>query len=227
MFSTLYAAVKILLVEDDSATPSLRENFKEIETYLNDIFQPCLASPFILREETVQGLLLLQESPKFLEIIQLVDLEMDPLLLRYALGIGNITSELGAGGAWSGSAVRAVDRALKVAAKGEVDVSVRLLSPFLTRTVNTLFAIESDLRNNWSSAHREAIRLVRLGMTQMEMAKTLGVTQAAISQRLKHARWDRYLQVTEVIKELLSQARWRTILPWDIRKEEKKKTRSK
>lgn len=227
MFSTLYTAVKILLVEDDSTTPSPRENFKEIGTYLNDIFQPYLASPFTLHGEMVQGLLLLQESARFLEIIQLVDLEMDPLLLRFALGIGNITSELGTGGDWNGSAVRAVDRALKVAAKGEVDVSVRLLSPFLTRTVNTLFAIESDLRNNWSSAHREAIRLVRLGMTQMEMAKTLGVTQAAISQRLKHARWDRYLQVTEVIKELLSQARWRTLLPWDIRKEEKKRIRSK
>jgi DNA-binding XRE family transcriptional regulator len=120
-----------------------------------------------------------------------------------------------------------VNRALKDTANSSTDIAVRLPSPFLTRTVNTLFAIESDLRNNWSKAHREAIKLVRHGRTQVEMAELLGVTQAAISQRLKHARWDRYLEVCAVIDEFLTQARWKMLLPWDLKKEQKNKEASK
>lgn len=120
-----------------------------------------------------------------------------------------------------------MNRALKETGGGNGDISVRLPSPFLTRTVNTLFAIESDLRNNWSTAHREAIKLVRHGRTQVEMAELLGVTQAAISQRLKHARWDRYLEVCATIDELLTQARWKMLLPWDLRKDQKKKAAAK
>ena len=99
-------------------------------------------------------------------------------------------------------------------------------SSFLTRTVNTLFAVESDLRNNWSSAHREAIKLVRRGRTQVEMAEILGVTQAAISQRLKHALGP-VLEVCAVLDELLAQARWKLLLPWDLRKDQKKGCRQR
>jgi DNA-binding XRE family transcriptional regulator len=225
---TLYSAVKLTLKTKPSLPPKADkvELLRKTALLLNNYFQPFLAGNFSVDEGAIKGILKVQETPRIIQLIQLIDLEMDPVRFNYALGIGNIIGkpELDTyeenGPAWT-----KVNRALKEIVNSGGDVVVRLPSPFLTRTVNTLFAIESDLRNNWSSAHREAIKLVRHGHTQVEMAELLGVTQAAISQRLKHARWDRYLEVCATIDELLTQARWKMLLPWDLRKEQKKGSR--
>lgn len=222
---TLYAAVKI--VPKKKRLPkefSHEETLDSIVSLLNSYFQPFLAAKFIVEESEVKGLLNVQEAPRILQIIQLVDLEMYPIRFYYALGVGNINRKIEeeakerGGPAWTG-----VNRALKeVVTSGGSDISLRLPSPFLTRTINTLFSVESDLRNNWSKAHREAIKLARHGSTQVEIAELLGITQAAISQRLKHARWERYQQVCTTISEILTQARWKMLLPWDLKGSQKK-----
>ncbi len=224
---TLYAAVKLRLKKKCPLPPegAGAEALQETADLLNNYFQPFLVGDFSADETEIKGILKVQEAPRILQLIQLTALEMDPLRFNYALGVGIINGKPErktyeeAGPAWT-----RVNRALKETVSSNSDIAVRLPSPFLTRTVNTLFAIESDLRNNWSKAHRETIKLVRHGRTQVEMAELLGVTQAAISQRLKHARWDRYLEVCATIAELLTQARWKMLLPWDLRKEPKKKS---
>ncbi|HBG17385.1 MAG TPA: hypothetical protein DDW93_11425 [Firmicutes bacterium] len=219
---TLYAAVK-LTIKNKRSLPkerSLEEVLDSASSLVNSYFQPFLAAKFMVEGSEIKGILNVQETPRILQLIELVDLEMDPIRFYYALGVGNIKSRLDGekieeeGPAWTG-----VNRALKemVSSGGGRDIIVKLPSPFLTRTVNTLFSIESDLRNNWSIAHRDAIKLARHGRTQVEMAELLGVTQAAVSQRLKHARWDRYQQICETIYELLMQARWKMLLPWDLK----------
>lgn len=228
---TLYAAVKL--------TPQKKRFFLQNQSpedvlastssLLNGYFQPFLAAKFMVDGAEIKGVFIVQETSRILQVIQLVTLEMDPVEFYYALAVGNINSRLEKevseekGPAWTG-----VNRALKEAVNnGRTDIVVRLPSPFLTRTVNTLFTIESDLRNGWSAAHREAIKLARHGRTQIEMADLLGVTQAAISQRLKHARWERYQQICATINELLNQARWKMLLPWDLRNGSPDKTAAK
>ncbi|NLW59779.1 MAG: hypothetical protein GX073_05465 [Firmicutes bacterium] len=223
---TLYAAVKLALQNKGSRLPAATKSqvLQETAALLNGAFQPFLAGNFTTDGAEIKGILMVQETPRLIQLIQLVDLEMNPLHFNYALGVGSISGKVTpdsydeTGPAWT-----RVNRALKEAARSTQDIMVRLPSSFLTRTVNTLFAVESDLRNNWSAAHRETIKLVRRGRTQVEMAELLGVTQAAISQRLKHARWDRYLEVCAALDELLTQARWQLLLPWDLHKAQRKK----
>ena len=68
---------------------------------------------------------------------------MDPLRFAYALGVGSVNGKQemdtyeDSGPAWT-----RVNRALKDTANSSTDIAVRSL-PFLTRTVNTLFAIEA------------------------------------------------------------------------------------
>ncbi|NLY90503.1 MAG: hypothetical protein GX081_02705 [Firmicutes bacterium] len=227
---TLYAAVKLRLKKKCSLSPEKTGTavLQETADLLNNYFQPFLVGKFIADATEIKGILKVQEAPRILQLIQLTALEMEPLRFDYALGVGSISGKPepetyeDTGPAWT-----RVNRALKEIVDSNSDVAVRLPSPFLTRTVNTLFAVESDLRNDWSKAHREAIKLVRHGRTQVEMAELLGVTQAAISQRLKHARWDRYLEICATIAELLTQARWKMLLPWDLNKEPKKKGAAK
>ena len=227
---TLYAVVKLALKNKGSRPleETKGQILQEAAALLNSYFQPFLAGNFNADGTEVKGVLMVQETPRLIQLIQLIDLEMNPLRFNYALGVGSISGKMApdsyeeTGPAWT-----RVNRALKEAARSNRDTVVRLPSSFLTRTVNTLFAVESDLRNNWSAAHREAIKLVRRGRTQVEMAELLGVTQAAISQRLKHARWDRYLEVCAALDELLTQARWKLLLPWDLHKDRKKRGATK
>ncbi|NLW56484.1 MAG: hypothetical protein GX050_07715 [Firmicutes bacterium] len=217
---TLYAPVKLTLRKQRSAS-SPEEILASTSSLLNSYFQPFLAANFRVEDAEIKGVLNVQEAPRILQITQLVTLEMAPVKINYALAVGTINTRLEEdecaekGPAWTG-----VNRALKEAVNHrDSDIILRLPSPFLTRTVNTLLAVESDLRNNWSAAHHEAIKLARHGRTQVEIAELLGVTQAAISQRLKHARWERYLQICATISELLTQARWKMLLPWDLKKD--------
>ncbi|NLZ43385.1 MAG: hypothetical protein GX894_00835 [Clostridia bacterium] len=224
MQPALYAVMKFRPLHE---SPADREKISKIIALVNKMFQPYLASPFVLSGAEIEGVLFVQEAPRFLHLLQLVDLEMHPLRFQYALGVGTIATALKTrldrnattvGAEIKGPAATAAKKAFKDLAGEDRDVAVRFPSPFLTRLTNTLFALESDLRNDWSAAHRETIKLARQGLTQVEMAEILGITQAAISQRLKHARWERYGQICRMLWELLSHARWRTLLPWDLQK---------
>ena len=170
---TLYAVVKLAL-KSKGARPSAETKdqiLQETAALLNGAFQPFLAGNFSTDGTEVNGVLMVQETPRLLQLIQLIDLEMNPLRFNYALGVGSINGKLTPDSyEESGPAWTRVNRALREAARSNRDIVVRLPSSFLTRTVNTLFAVESDLRNNWSAAHREAIKLVR-GRTQVEMAE--------------------------------------------------------
>lgn len=221
MQPTLFAVMKFRPLHESPVDQ--REKISKIVALLNKMFQPYLASRFILSGFESEGVLFVQEASRFLHLLQLVDLEMNPLRFQFVLGVGNIATGLkarphGEAAEIKGPAVTAAKRAFKDLSGGDRDVAVRLPSPFLTRLTNSLFAVESDLRNDWSAAHRETIKLARQGLTQIEMAEILGITQAAVSQRLKHARWERYGQICRILWELLGHVRWRTLLPWDLQK---------
>ncbi len=221
MEPTLYAVMKFRPLHEPP--DDQREKMNKIIALQNRIFQPYLASRFILSGFEGEGVLYVQEAPRFLHLLQLIDLEMHPLRFQFTLGVGTIATGLKRRQHENtieikGPAVTAAKKAFKDLAGGDQDVAVRFPSPFLTRLTKSLFAVESDLRNNWSIAHRETIKLARQGLTQIEMAEILGITQAAVSQRLKHARWERYGQICRMLWELLSHVRWRTLLPWDLQK---------
>ncbi|HEY8343880.1 MAG TPA: SatD family protein [Bacillota bacterium] len=221
---TLYAGVKIQLKKAELLSAALQATqLSDFIEELNQAFKSSLVNPFRLRSTEITGFLQIQDAWRFTELIQYVDLELYTACPRYALGIGTLAKNLDYETVdVDGPLLRIVNRALKAASAGERDVAVRLPSPFLTKMVNTLFYIESNLRNNWSEAHREAIKLAKKGLTQVEIAASLGVTQAAISQRLKHARWELYQEITGTLQELLTQVRWKTLLPWDINKKRRR-----
>ena len=147
---TLYAAVKLALQNKGSRLPAATKSqvLQETAALLNGAFQPFLAGNFTTDGAEIKGILMVQETPRLIQLIQLVDLEMNPARFNYALGVGSISGKMDpeayeeSGPAWT-----RVNRALKEAARGNQDIVVRLPSSFLTRTVNTLFAIESDLRS--------------------------------------------------------------------------------
>src|SRR5690554_4279312 len=115
-----------------------REKISKIVALLNKMFQPYLASRFILSGFESEGVLFVQEASRFLHLLQLVDLEMNPLRFQFVLGVGNIAAGLktrphGEAAEIKGPAVTAAKRAFKDLSGGDRDVAVRLPSPFLTR----------------------------------------------------------------------------------------------
>lgn len=77
----LYAAVKLTL-KTKGTLPSggtKEELLQEAANLLNNYFQPFLAGDFIADNSALKGLLMVQETPRIIQLIQLIDLEMDPV----------------------------------------------------------------------------------------------------------------------------------------------------
>lgn len=78
------------------------------------------------------------------------------------------------------------------------------LQPAVTeQLVNELANLIYLLRSNWSDHQRHIVELyVRLGK-QKSVAKKLGITQQAVSDALRQARWKEIEQAEKVIEQLL------------------------
>ena len=79
---TLYAAVK-LTIKNKRSLPKkrpLEEVLDSASSLVNSYFQPFLAAKFMVEGSEIKGILNVQETPRILQLIELVDLEMDPML---------------------------------------------------------------------------------------------------------------------------------------------------
>ena len=222
MQPTLYAVMKFRPLHE---SPVDREKVSKIISLVNKMFQPYLASPFLLSGAEIEGVLFVQEAPRFLHLMQLVDLEMHPLLSirpwrrchRHRVENPPVRGRRCRGCRNKGAGGHRRQKKPSRTWPEDRDVAVRLPSPFLTRLTNTLFVIESDLRNDWSAAHRETIKLARQGRPRSKWRDPRHHPGGG-EPEVGYARWDRYGEICRMLWELLSQARWRTLLPWDLQK---------
>ena len=82
-----------------------------------------------------------------------------------------------------------------------------LQPPILEQLVNELSNLIYLLRSNWSNHQRRIVELyLRLG-SQQSVAKKLSITQQAVSDALRQARWKEIGQAEKVIELLLKDQR--------------------
>ena len=142
-----------------------------------------------------------------------------PLRLRLAIGVGPLETALQPtaigmdGPAWH-RAKYALDQS---AAKG-LPLWVELPSAFLTRQANLLLMAICEIEGSWRLSQRETIVLLRDELSQEEIARQFGITQGAVSQRLRHARWRIYQELKAGVAGRLASADTEKVLPFDYKK---------
>lgn len=110
--------------------------------------------------------------------------------LRLGLGIGDVAHAGHEGdiGRWSGEAFERAGAALDGLASRRL--ALRSPWPELDAEFGVSLPLLSALMRRWTSEQHEVILAALAGRSQGEIAADLGVSQSAVSQRLKLAGWD-------------------------------------
>jgi predicted transcriptional regulator len=174
----------------------------------NKVFAPTIVSRFIVTHgDEFQGLLNVEGACNVLQLYDFFRKKLAPVNLRLGIGVGTLNTDLNKkneaigmdGPAW----YRAKESLDKTAAKS-LHLYISFSSKIRTDLINLLINILMKIEEDWHLTHRQVIEMTKQSMTQEQIAEKLGITQGAISQRLKHARWRNYQQLQSILPELLS-----------------------
>lgn len=173
----------------DRAMGSLSPLAQQI--FRGDAFQAALAEPARCLDAALQ-LQLRMEAPDFAD--------GPSRELRLGLGLGEATAPPGEPiGRWSGRAFVQAAGALSglEGAAGGRRLALRSPWPSLDAELAVELALLDALRRRWTPEQRAAVLGALSGQTQAEQAAALGVTQPAVSQRLRAAGWDALQRLRE------------------------------
>ena len=215
---TIYSAFKGDLVESRKAEDreAVQEQLLAVVDAANSYFTAWIVAKLIVTHgDEFQGLLSLDGARQFVSIYEFFRAKLK-LRLRMALGVGPLETALQSVAiAMDGPAWHRAKYALEQAAVKGIPLHVELPSPFLTRQANLLLLVMSEIEDGWRPSHRETIALLQQERSQEEVARQLGITQGAVSQRLSHARWRTYQELKSAVAGILSAADIAKVPPFD------------
>ncbi|MEA4883933.1 MAG: SatD family protein [Clostridia bacterium] len=183
-----------------------QEQFFETVAVLNREFADSIQARFVVTHgDEAQGMLKADAARDAFPIVERATSAMSLAELRFGIGLGALATSLRPeaigmdGEAWyrAGSALdTAKTRKKYVVFDGFGDQ----VDKQLCAMANLLLY----LRNGWSDQQRRVVELVDAGNTQSAAAALLGVTEAAVSQRLRAAGWHFYRDGRDIMASLLT-----------------------
>ena len=176
---------------------------------VNSRFAAELASPFrFVAGDEVRGLLS-DQSPSY-QVIRALQDGLRPYRMRFAAGIGELTTDLGRDvAALDGPAFhRAAEAMLFLKSpKRSHERTVYYLSEARERdrVVNSLAFLVDSIRATWTDRERERADLLSSGLTLLEVGQRLGVSHQAIRQSMMKASYRAVLDGETLIDSLLAE----------------------
>lgn len=164
------------------------------QIFRGDAFQAALPDPERCLDAALE-LQLRMEDPGFAA--------GPPRELRLGLGLGEVSAAAGEPiGRWSGRAfVQAAAALSSLDGTGGRRLALRSPWPALDAELQVELALLDALRRRWTPEQRAAVQGGLAGRTQAEQAEDLGVSQPAVSQRLRAAGWDALQRLRERVRE--------------------------
>ena len=163
----------------------------EKKTKLRELTDENLITPFTFSrgdelQTVIAGVL---SSPSLIRKLRYYCL---PLQLRIGIGVGRITSGLGAASSWemNGPAFHRARQALDEL-KGDRHWRTRLVSgdPGLDQMINTMFTLYDVIQSRWTLPQWEGVMVYEAAGSYQEAAKQLGVAFQNVEKRCRAARW--------------------------------------
>jgi len=154
------------------------------QAFRGDAFQVALQEPSRCLDDALELQLAIQESGQP---------GGSSAELRIGIGIGALdwTGNATSIGRWSGSAfIHAADALKGLEGMGARRLAIMTPWPEANEEFAVQMALLDALRRRWTSDQRSAILGALQGRSQAEQAAALGVSQPAVSQRLRSAGWD-------------------------------------
>lgn len=199
-----------------------RDVQKKLEKLLNDVnekYSNYIVSKFCITiGDEFQGIL--SGCKKLFEIITFIEIKMHPVKLRFAVGLGNIDTDINKemsigsdGPAWW-EARKALDSLKKKAGRGLKDQANVMIAAGnkkieLTALVNVILSIAGIIKEKWKEEHRKIILHIienyglTSGIVQKKAADGLNMKVYDLNKKLKTSRYFDYAMAFERVTDTM------------------------
>lgn len=198
---------------------AVQEKLTEILGKFNEMHEEDLASNFIITiGDEFQGLL--KTGDHILEIIDKINILMDPVQIRFGIGIGEIKTRInklsiGADGPAYWHAREAI---LKVHEDNDYGRAKLMVSaqenPNLVEMINEILRLSDYIESRWRESQKNLVETAILNyghsltVKQTELAELLGITNQALNQRIQSSGYYSYIRARQKVSKILA-SKWR------------------
>lgn len=197
---------------------TIQKNLKEVLEHINEKYQDCLASKFMITlGDEFQGLL--KDRNMVMTIINEIEMLMFPVQIRFGIGIGSINTDINFNNSIEidGPAYNRARRMINTLQKKkfqyeEAYSNIMLCSEDeneeIDYLINSVLSVCSALKRNWSKRQAEIITVfIECGENQYKAAEALKITQSSVSKALKNSNYYTYRAAIKNIDNFLSKER--------------------
>lgn len=194
----------------------VQEKLEEVLAQMNGEYAPFIASNFTITiGDEFQGLL--SDSTKILEIIDRIKISMQPVDIRFGIGVGEITTKInnrlsiGADGPAYWNAREAILEIHNDNDYGKARILIKSdENKNLIRIMNESLRLCDYIESRWRDTQKEVVEksILKFGydlkVKQTELAQMLSLSTQALNQRIQSSGYYNYMRVRKEISETMN-----------------------
>ena len=194
----------------------VQENLAMVLNEINDHYSDEIASRFMITlGDEFQGLLL--NGTSVMKIISRIEGRLDPVKLRFGIGVGEITTKInpymaiGADGPGYHKARAAIEylkenEKRKQSSVSDIRLEVEGENQEPQMFINTIFGLMAALKASWTNRQREIIQdMLEHRDNQTETAKRLNIKQPTVSKVLVTGNYYAYEEAFDTVEKALGE----------------------
>lgn len=194
----------------------VQENLAMVLNEINDHYSDDIASRFMITlGDEFQGLLL--NGTSVMKIISRIEGRLDPVKLRFGIGVGEITTKInpymaiGADGPGYHKARSAIEylkenEKRKQSSVSDIRLEVEGENQEPQMFINTIFGLMAALKASWTKRQREIIQdMLEHRDNQTETAKRLNIKQPTVSKVLVTGNYYAYEGAFDTVEKVLGE----------------------
>ncbi|MBE5990165.1 MAG: hypothetical protein E7250_20870 [Paenibacillaceae bacterium] len=194
----------------------VQENLAMVLNEINDHYSDDIASRFMITlGDEFQGLLL--NGTSVMKIISRIEGRLDPVKLRFGIGVGEITTKInpymaiGADGPGYHKARAAIEylkenEKRKQSSVSDIRLEVEGENQEPQMFINTIFGLMAALKASWTKRQREIIQdMLEHRDNQTETAKRLNIKQPTVSKVLVTGNYYAYEGAFDTVEKVLGE----------------------
>lgn len=195
---------------------SVQEKLRRVLEQVNKKYEKDISAKFMITlGDEFQGLL--RGGENVLNIIQDIQMEMYPIIIRFGIGVGEITTNInaemaigadGPGYYMARSAIESLKQEELKNRKQSADIKIKIAEEKnkIAEMLNTIFSLMTVIQSNWTDRQREIIMDYRKYKgSQSDCAKRLGITQSSVQRGLNNGNYYAYKDAIDSVNDILGE----------------------